>query len=76
MKVIDTQTELGTNNTKIKRFILNTGYVMTDYEYETGDTSSVFTTTKGKLVDQNSVTFKRAEASVNKWANRMSRSKL
>ena len=76
MKVIDSKTETGTNNAKVKKYILDTGYVMTDYEYETGDTASVLTTTKGKLVDQNSVTFKRAEASVNKWANRMSRSKL
>lgn len=76
MKVIDSKSEIGTNNTKVKQYILNTGYIMTDYEYETGDTASVLTTTKGKLVKQDSVTFKRAEASVNKFANSMSRSKL
>jgi len=76
MKVIDTQTEIGTNNTKVKKFILDIGYTMTDYEYETGESSSVLTTKKGKLVDQNSVTFKRAEKVVDKFANSMSRSKL
>ena len=76
MKVIDSKIEIGTNNTEIKSFILDIGYTMTDYNYETGDTSSVLTTKKGKLVDQNSVTFKRAEKVVDKWANRMSRSKL
>ena len=76
MKVIDTKTEIGTNNAKVKKFILDIGYTMSDYEYETGETASVLTTKKGKLVNQDSVTFKRAEKAVDKFANSASRSKL
>lgn len=76
MKVIDTKSETGTNNAQIKRYILDIGYTMTDITYDNGETVSVLTTKKGKDVKVDSVTYKRAEKAVDKFANSASRSKL
>lgn len=76
MKVIDKQTINKPNGVTIDEYTLDIGYKFQDLRDENGDQASALWTTKGKPVKPTSVTYKRAEAAVDKWANRMSRSVL